>query len=83
MIIGAMAMNTIGSVMYLSFAKTEAPSIVAASYRSSGMDCKTPVETRKMYGNPSQPCIRISASLDQLASVIHGRGSMPKKAKIS
>lgn len=83
MIIGAIAMNTIGSVMYLSFEKTEAPSIVAASYRSSGMDCNTPVETRKMYGNPSQPCMRINASLDQLASVIHGSGSIPKKAKMS
>ena|SRR5699024_1051361 len=83
MIIGAIDVNTKGIVILLNFENAEAPSIVAASYKSCGMDCNTPVVTIKMYGNASQPCMKIKAIFDQVGSVIHGIGFIPNMAKIS
>src|SRR5699024_10749298 len=60
-----------------------APSIVAASYKSSGIDCKVPVVTIKMYGNPSHPCIIKSAILLHVGSFNHGIGEIFKKSNIT
>ncbi|SSN11116.1 Uncharacterised protein [Klebsiella pneumoniae] len=83
MMIGAIAYSTSGRVMVRRRVKALAPSIVAASYRSSGIACNTPVVMAKTNGKPSQVCIMISAVLVQNGSVSHAFGLMPKKDRIA
>ena len=82
MIIGAMEYNTNGSVIVRSLVNELAPSMVAASYRSSGIACSTPVVIANTNGNPNQVCIMIKAVLVQKGSVIHAFGSMPSIGRI-
>src|SRR5688572_28608881 len=77
-----MEYKTSGNVMVLSFFQVLAPSIVAASYKSFGMACNTPVVMANTNGKPSQVCIRISAVLVQNGSVSQALGSMPKAARM-
>ena len=51
MIIGAMEYRTKGRVIVLNLVNELAPSMVAASYRSSGIACNTPVVIAKTNGN--------------------------------
>mgnify|MGYP006920192212 CR=1 FL=1 len=57
-IIGAIEYKINGNVIFLNFWIEVAPSIVAASYKSSGIDCNTPVVTINIYGNPNQLWIK-------------------------
>ena len=83
MMIGAIAYSTSGRVMVRRRVNALAPSIVAASYRSSGIACSTPVVMANTNGKPSQVCIIISAVLVQNGSVSHSFGLMPKNERIA
>ena len=49
------ANKIIGNVILRNCCKAVAPSRFAASYKSSEIDCNTPVTITKIYGNPSHP----------------------------
>src|SRR5574344_1993583 len=82
MIIGAIEYNTNGKVIVRNLVKELAPSMVAASYRSSGIACSTPVVIANTNGKPSQVCIMIRAVLVQNGSVSQAFGSMPSIGRI-
>src|SRR6187399_1256967 len=62
---GATVTSSSGSLMSRNTAQGFAPSTVAASCSSSGIDCSAPVHTRNMYGKPSH---RFTSSTENLAS---------------
>src|SRR5215207_6764539 len=75
---GATVTSSSGSLMSRNTAHGFAPSTVAASWMSSGIDWSAPMQTRNMYGNPSQ---RFTMSTDTLAmsgSVSQGTSAPPR-----
>src|SRR3954451_5131976 len=57
---GATAIRSSGSVTLRKTCQPRAPSTVAASVSSAGIDWSAPIETRKKYGNVSQMLTRIT-----------------------
>src|SRR6478736_3704924 len=69
---GAVATRTSGKVTRRKICHGLPPSTCAASFNSSGIDCKAPIETRKKYGTVSQKLTRMHDTLAQFASKSHG-----------
>ena len=65
-------------MILLKFVQPVAPSSEAASLRSAGIACRAPVQTRNMYGNPSQRLASRTATFAQngLPSQLMSRFSM-------
>src|SRR5688572_27641814 len=76
---GATETSSSGSFTRRNTAQGLAPSTVAASVSSSGMDCSAPVQMRNMYGNPSHRFTSSTLTFASHGSVSHGM-SAPKKS---
>jgi hypothetical protein len=67
-----------GKVIFINCFHLDAPSITAASYKSSGILCKDPKVIVIIYGKPSQVFTTNTATFAQKGSFNHFIGLIPK-----
>src|SRR5512133_3944757 len=69
---GDVAIRTSGRVIRLKICVAPPPSTCAASFSSSGIDWRAPIDTRKKYGTVNQKLTRMHDTFAQLASKSQG-----------